>query len=267
MINVFDKTRCVSYYDSIDEFVNHMDESESMRYGSADDDDSEFSGTKNLKEALDLCKYGDEELRKRVYDKSIALEDLETHTKVRHSTINDVVGFTPNVPNYIMGIPTNMIRDNRTMIKSKILNIYINLGVPWYVDKNDILDTAARYICAINQLENEGYRCNIYCGKSSESGNKQNLLAVKIKTDREPMNIAKMAFPMCHPSMLRRLGFKWMEIIPVDFGAGYGSSIGNKADMHMLLSKVFDKNYKFTILSVKNDLEKNIKDIVKEIKC
>ena len=189
---------------------------------------------------------------------------MDSLNKVRRSTVNDVVGFMPNIPNYILGIPTNMIRDNRTMINSKVLNIFINISAAWYIDKEDIKRNAAKYVYAINRLEEEGYRCNVYTGSAGERRDKKNLLVVKIKSDKEPMNLAKMSFPLCHPSMLRRLKFKWMETIPIDFGSGYGQSITSDVEISTLLKNIFG-NIKFIVLSVSSSPGK-IGDVIDMLK-
>ena len=264
MINVFQGNVNVSYYETIDELTNHLEATPSLRHNAAEEGDYDFTGTKSFKEAIDLCKYGDEELRKYIYEQNLKFDNVDTCNKVKRSTVNDVVGFMPNVPNYIMGVPTNMIRDNRTMINSKVLNVYINVSAAWYVNKDDIKRIAAKYVCAINKLEEEGYRCNIYAGSAGERMSKKNLLVVKIKSDKEPMNLAKMAFPLCHPSMLRRLKFKWMEIIPLDFGSGYGTTVSDDAEINKLLRLIF-RDTKFTILSVAGN-NGDVTDIMETLK-
>lgn len=265
MVNIFNSNTNVSYYDTIDELTNHLEETQSLRYNSAEEGDYNFTGTKSFKEAINLCKYGDEELRTYIYEQNLKFDNVDTCNKVKRSTVNDVVGFMPNVPNYVMGVPVNMIRDNRTMINSKILNVFINVSAPWYVDKDDIKNTAAKYVCAINKLEEEGYRCNIYAGSVGRNGgSKKNMLVVKIKSDKEPMNLAKMAFPLCHPSMLRRLKFKWMEIIPIDFGGGYGQTVTDDDTINSLLKLMF-RDTKFTILSVANS-DGDVADVIETLK-
>lgn len=251
MINIFDNKKNLSYFENIDEYVNHLENTDSLRYNSSEDESYDFTGTKSLSEAYNLCKYGDEELRKYIYKYTSELETIDTANKIRRSTINDVVGFMPNVPNYIIGLPNNMIRDNRTILKSKIINIFINISAPWHVSKEDIQRNAAMFVSAINRLEEEGYRCNVYSGSIGEHSYKdiKNALIVKIKSDKEPLNLAKMAFPLAHPSMLRRLKFKWMEIIPLDFGSGYGTTISNEKEIKKLLSMFF-RDINFTILCV-----------------
>ena len=264
MINIFDKVKNISYFETIDEYTNFLEESESLRYGDSDGGNYNFSGTHSFKEALELCKYGDEDLRKFIYEQNLKFDNVDSLNKVRRSTVNDVVGFMPNIPNYILGIPTNMIRDNRTMINSKVLNIFINISAAWYIDKEDIKLNAAKYVYAINQLEEEGYRCNVYTGAAGERRDKRNLLVVKIKSDKEPMNLAKMSFPLCHPSMLRRLKFKWMETIPIDFGSGYGQSITSDVEISTLLKNIFG-NIKFIVLSVSSSPGK-IGDVIDMLK-
>lgn len=266
MINVFNNKNNISYYDSIEEFTNFIDNSTPMRYNSSDDGDFDFTGTHSLKEASELCKYGDEELASYILQQSLTFDNVDTLNKIRRSTINDVVGFMPNVPNYVIGIPNNMIRDNRNIIKSKVINIFISISAAWYISKEDIKKRCAEYVAAINALEEQGYRCNVYTGAVGTNYDKKiyNLLVIKIKSDREPLNLAKMAFPLAHPSMLRRLKFRWMETIPLDFGSGYGQSITNEKKINELLKPIFNDT-KFTILSVSEEPGK-IGDIINILK-
>lgn len=252
----------IDYFTSIDELVKYLETHPSKRYNSSSEGDYGFTGTKSLKEALDLCKYGDEELRKQIYEETLKFNSIESIDKIKHMLINDVVGFMPNVPNYVMGIPMNMIRDNRTMVKSKIINIAINISASWNINQKELRNNAAKYLAAINRLEQEGYRCNVYSISASHYG-ANNLLVTRIKTDREPMNIAKMAFPLCHPSMLRRLKFKWMETLDYDFGQGYGSPIHSPED---LLKKLFN-NDKIVVLNVADKSNMDAVDVSKYLKA
>lgn len=252
----------ISYFTSIDELINYLETHPSKRYNSSSEGTYDFTGTKSLQEALDLCKYGDEELRKQIYEETLKFNSIDSIDKIKHMLVNDVVGFMPNVPNYVMGIPMNMIRDNRTVVKSKIINIAINISASWNIRQKELKNNAAKYLAAINKLEQEGYRCNVYSISSSSYGKADNLLVTRIKTDREPMNIAKMAFPLCHPSMLRRLKFKWMETLDYDFGQGYGSP---NHTPETLLKKLFN-NDKIVILNVADSSNKDAVDVSEYLK-
>ena len=54
---------------------------------------------------------------------------------------------------------------------------------------------------------------------------RQFIIKVRIKSANEKMNISKLAFPLVHPSMLRRLFFRFIEVYPnvtKPFTSGYG---------------------------------------------
>lgn len=266
MINVFKQNENITYFESIDELTNYCESSKSLRYNHAEKGDHSFTHTRSLNEAIKLCRYGDEELCTQIYNKSLEFNNVDTIDKHRQHLVNDLVGFIPNVPNYVMGIPVNMIRDDRDKIKSKIVNIFINTACLGGVRADDILETATKFVCAINKLEECGYRCNIYsgcCGRDY-SGD-YNLMIVKIKSDKEPLNLVKMAFPMCHPSFQRRLKFKWLETTPIDFGAGYGVTVTDNIKINKLLKNIFN-NTKFTILNVSDETTGDISDIFEQLK-
>jgi hypothetical protein len=46
-----------------------------------------------------------------------------------------------------------------------------------------------------------------------------------VKNATEKLNLSKLAFPLVHPSMLRRLYLRWLEVfpgVPKSFVGGYG---------------------------------------------
>ena len=40
------------------------------------------------------------------------------------------------------------------------------------------------------------------------------IVKIKVKNSTEKLNISKLAFPLVHPSMLRRLLFRFLEVVP-----------------------------------------------------
>ena len=51
-----------------------------------------------------------------------------------------------------------------------------------------------------------------------------------VKSYAEHLDLQKLTFPVAHPSMFRRFGFKWLETVPTltesRFSMGYGRSVG-----------------------------------------
>ena len=59
----------------------------------------------------------------------------------------------------------------------------------------------------------------------TEAGGKRYCIKVRIKSANERLNINKLSFPLVHPSMLRRLFFRFVEVhpgVPRSFVRGYG---------------------------------------------
>ena len=80
----------------------------------------------------------------------------------------------------------------------------------------------------VKNLKAQGYRCNlnIVLGTTAGYPSKQFIVKVRIKSANEKLNVSKLAFPLVHPSMLRRLFFRFIEVYPnvtKSFVSGYGS--------------------------------------------
>lgn len=135
-----------------------------------------------------------------------------------------VVGFAPIVPNAILGLPKSMKTKVAIPHKTKVLSIWYDITASCGVDKSDIARAGRNMLELINKLEMQDFRVELrvvtgYCGGSQYCFN-----AVKVKTDRQPLNPLKIAYPFVHASFLRRQGFKWLETYPqvTDSGLKYG---------------------------------------------
>ena len=253
-------------FSSVNEFADYLEQLkpyDSKRSDSSSDSGSSFSGTRSFEEAISKCKYGDPDIKKLIDEQQISLGEVNNVVnKIKTEYSLDVVGSVPHVPNAILNIPQNMIKVTRRQVRNKIINIFISLGANCHIDKEDMAKTAAKFAAAIDLLEKEGYRCNVFSGclaGRSYSGNVGHV--VKIKTDREPLNLSIMAFPMASPSMLRRLHFRVMEGSPLDFTHdGYGSTIDDKVELQKMVEHVTGlKNV--AVLTISKDNGLSIKDV------
>lgn len=244
----------VSYFDSVNEYVTYLETTpaySSNRSRSSKTGSNDFTGTKSWEEAIELCKYGDEKLRKQIVNTIATVDDVQNFVNTaRQEYVNDVVGFMPNVPNHVMGVPTAMIRSTKKFIASKVLNIYVNVSASSYVSSKDIETNASKCVAAINYLEKQGYRCNVWSGDFGEKNGKVIGKIVRIKHDKEPLNLASMAFPMAHPSMLRRLSFKHIETMRIDFTHdGYGRPLDDPEELKLYFKHILHID-KVTVFSV-----------------
>lgn len=212
------------------EFIKNNEPKERFRekhgggYGSIDGS-YEFTQTHDFEEAYDLLEQGWEEGTKRLKDK------LETKVKscsTKQKTIYDVAGFQCSVPRYLQGIPTNMINKKTVSQKNKVITINKNISYSCLTEADEIINECAKVLELVNNLESNGCRVNlnIIIGTKVESGYHIDADYVKIcvKQASQRLNLKQVAFPIMHPSMLRRIFFALVERYEegYNFAIGYG---------------------------------------------
>lgn len=183
--------------------------------------------------------------------------------------LNDIVGFVPDVPAYLKGVPCNMINIEPKKTSQKIVNIAVDISVSAMIDKEEMKQAGILYLSVIDVLEKAGYRCNLYVLDSSTSCGKQFYCATRIKTDREPLNIKKMAFCLAHSGFFRRILFKWeetcdfstLEIEPTQHG--YGQPYNDINEIKKVLKKHIKSD--FLLWKLQQDYSLNIGDIIKRL--
>lgn len=266
-------------FSSISELYNYINNTprRATAGNSSESGSNNFTKTKNLTEAYDLLLSGDETLYKKFksLDK-ISIEKILGNVISRPKSKNDVVGFQANVPQYLLGLPTNMINQEPKKTSQKVLNIALSIGVSACVDTDEIENAGNIYIQVLDLLEKAGYRTNLYIMTANEAGSNGNIYSmVRIKTDREPFNIKKCIFPIMHPSMLRRIIFKYWEVCDCykngtsDFTQwGYGSVNDNKSKTKNILKKALRTDFivwRFQRFD-NNKADVNVKSILQELK-
>ncbi|MDE5886429.1 MAG: hypothetical protein K2H46_02455 [Muribaculaceae bacterium] len=129
-----------------------------------------------------------------------------TATAPKRVIYNSVVGFAPNVPNYLAGNPLNMYNQKRVRTPKKVVTIVYNCFVGWTVKSAKIEKAAAALFNVISGLEASGVRVELWIGCFTHSSSKTEYLynAVKVKSAGQPFNLLKMIYPVVHPSFFRR---------------------------------------------------------------
>ena len=266
MLSFESKESYINLFDNITDLSQYLSgkQRKEGRDNSSQSSDSSFSGTKSYEEAFDLFKYGDEELYKKFKEQSskINIDKLLGNAVRKQKYENRNYGCVPNVPNYLIGNPLNMINAEIGRISHKVINIFLSIGVPWYVDKEDIINTGIIYLSVIDLLEKAGYRCNLYAGVTSHE-DRHEYMYVRIKTDREPLNLKKLVFPLVHPSMLRRIYFRWAEVNDYDYDitGGYGRN-DDESDIKKYMKNIYNEDF---ILWTYNNIDKDKGHNIKKI--
>lgn len=185
-----------------------------------------FSGTSSYEEALDLMTYG---WHQEAEILTKALKNKKVNTHERKKMEYNIVGFQASVPRYLQGIPTNMYNQKSVKQKQKIISLVKNCSYPARVEADDIRKMNINMLHLLKTLESNGYKVNLDYLEAA-SGSKQTLaIRIRLKTANERLNISKLAFPLCHPSMLRRLILRFTEVTPeltdYSFLGGYGKPL------------------------------------------
>lgn len=226
---------------------------------SSETGDKSFTGTKNWDEAMDLFENGwtdkVEEIRKDIVAFEKAKQNDVSYQKKRPAT--SVVGFAPHVPNAILGLPNSMIQTERTPMKAKVVRIVYNMCVNCGWDEKDIMKAGLTVLKIAYSMEMKGYRVRVDANPFlANCRNEDTCALVCIKDWRQPIDLKKVAFPLAHPSMFRRLGFRWLETVPElserSYTSGYGRSLEDDGDRLLREKGVLGENDYFVSVRMAN---------------
>jgi hypothetical protein len=198
--------------------------------------DKDFSGTSTMEEAIELARQGWPEgatAASKLLDRIKANNPIQLK-KVKH----DVVGAFPNVPRAISGNPLNMRTPDITKASRRpIITFLSDTCVSWNHGSNELTNRAAVVTAIIEQVEAAGYACEVIVFSKSTSGgcrwdlgghvDSKDIVVtnwVQVKNSNQPVDIARIAYGIGHPSMLRRFMFatEGYHAFNKELGSGLG---------------------------------------------
>lgn len=174
-----------------------------------------FTGTENFETANRLLRDGDPAAAAKVkkeYTNIIARAKVQ-----RPRPCPSVVGHTPIVGAYLAGDPVCMLAKKNRQTRARVITIIYNTSVHCGIGANDMAKAGANLLAAINQIEANGIRVNLYASDVTKTPDRKNenlIVAVKIKKDSQPLNLMQIAYPIANPSFLRRHIFRITEQTP-----------------------------------------------------
>jgi len=210
-----------------------------------DSDRDSFTRTKSYAEAVELMRNGYAEPLEKI--KRGVEANMQGMSAEKTAVKNDIVGYAPCVPNAILGIPQSMINKELTVKKSKILTIIHDATSNCDTSTETFIKAGIATLTIVNSLEKRGYRVSLRVAfKNSRACEQRTFATVTVKDWRQPLDLQKMTFPFCHPSMLRRIGFKWLETTPRlterDFAYGYGRSLSGVDSYEDIVKELTEKH-------------------------
>lgn len=258
-------------FSSIFELMNTLKERPNNKFmrdehGSQTTGNSSWSGTNTYEEAESLLIYGYNDPVKNI--KSNLIKNKKLVSKMynlipKPIATNQVVGFVPNVPNALMGLPKSMISVEKINRNKKTISIIYATGGAVGIEPKTFESAGTALVSAINLIELAGIQTRLSIGFIPSVKGRQIIFpTVNIKNFNERFSLQKICFPMVHPSMFRRIGFKYLETCPSmeeDFSCEYG----RPASLEQIKTCLKEKNTYIISREWITDHDNNIEEILK----
>lgn len=219
-------------FDSLQEFYKYICETPFNDAFRWEEHDSVATGsfpkhwtkTENFEQATELFKNGWSDMASKLVQRLKVIESKTESTMKPRNQLN-VCGYQAVVPLYLQGVPNNMIDKKMVPIKQKVITLNKSIDYNGGTSSDTIVEESVKAMMIVKKLEAQGYRCNLNIVLGTSKGSCKFYVKVRIKSANEKLNISKLAFPLVHPSMLRRLFFRFIEVYPKitkPFVHGYG---------------------------------------------
>lgn len=189
-----------------------------------------FTGTATFTEAVELLKNGWQEMSETLVHR-LKVDNGKIEPVLTYKNVVSVQGYQPIVPLYLNGIPANMVSRKMKPVKQKVITLNKSIEYRSNVGKEEIIKESVKALNIIKRLESQNYRCNlniVFSISNISRGIKRYAIRIRIKSANERLNILKLSFPLVHPSMLRRLSFRFTEVhpgVPSEYVKGYGTTL------------------------------------------
>lgn len=216
-------------FDSLNDFVSYITTTpinKSFEQNRKNDLSSEkpnkknWSGTDSFQDAIDLMRNG-WSLGAKKLEKSLKVSQSSMQVKTEAKQVLSMCGYQAVVPLYLNGVPNNMINKKLTPVKQKVVTINKVLSASCSVSSKTLEDESVKCFQIIKKIEESGIRVNLNLVISTGHV----CTKIRLKSANERLNVSKLAFPLVHVSMFRRLYFKFIEVfptIPLSYTWGYG---------------------------------------------
>ena len=228
----------------------------------------EWGGNVTWNESVDLLLHGWKDGAEKITQKIKSTAKADEGIK-HQKTFLSMQGYQAHVPNYVMGQPLSMINKKSVVIKQKVVTINRIMSYNGSFSANEIMEYGLRALQIIRKIESQGIRVKLNLLKGTKYDGYVTAEKICIKRPDERINISKLAFPIAHTGMYRKLMFNIIQKQPtwekVDnyFAASMGVPLNddelrriyNEPDQYFIPSKLYEGDVR-NINSL-DDLQKN----------
>ena len=201
-------------YDSFDAFITKISDKSVPTwegYRSSQEPPKAWSGSVNVKQAIELASHGWKEGREQMSDE-LDMANNATSFERLPTFEYDVAGYMPNIPLYVAGCPSHMMsplgNDNSM---GRVVDMMVNISASCGHDPQSLMRKGASILSLIDKLEDSGLSCNVTACMYSTAGGGHFLIEFPIKKAGQPLDIDRCAYALVHPSTMRKLCFVAIE--------------------------------------------------------
>ncbi len=175
---------------------------------------SEWYGGMSWAEAKNAARNGWPEGLAKIAPVLARVDELIAHALPENVIAWDVTGETPDVGALLSGVPENMMTTEEAEGAARMVRVLVNVGASCAVSASTI-EARGTIACAlVDALERAGYRCEVLAGWVQETRGYTYTTRALIKRAEEPLALDRIVFTLVHPSFMRRILFRCMELIP-----------------------------------------------------
>ena len=250
--NIVEFDNLKEFYDYVSVAQTNFAFKQSGYLSSQNTSKGDWYGTKTFEEALELFKsgwqIGAEELTKK-----LKVAETQKDVEMTYKSVLSMCGYQAIVPLYLQGVPNNMVNKKMIPIKNKVITINKTLSVSGSVSSETMKNESIKCFQIIKKIEASGIRVNLNLMICTGHV----CVKIRLKSANEKLNISKLAFPLIHPAMFRRLYFRFFETYPTT-PSKYTGSYGYVPDEHQFKS-VCGKNEIVLPTLLRGNTEEEIK--------
>lgn len=235
--------------------------------------DPHWSGARNLRDAVSICKNGWDGGRKTVED---VMGRLQTSLKqmaremVPHM-VHDVAGAYPDMGLFMEGEPECMVQfvQNDDVTAGQVTRLLVDCGASAIFTPEWMQKRAAAVCALVEALTMVGRSVEVWIASAVTIGSKVHDTVVCVHQAGGVLNVDDIAFTMGHPAMLRQMIFTVRGDKTMGWNAGMGTTCGHIAETKEYLSPEIvverAENEPFGTPDAVNDPEKWVRHQLKKL--
>lgn len=213
-----------------------------------------FTSTRTFEEAQRLARDGWAEGEEAVKTISAKLFDVLASYVERENVVYDVEGTGIDVARFLDGEPEcwQQFEVRRTQEAGRrLIRIVYNCSASAGIEAATIMVRGAAVVALVQLLEYAGHGVEVVVGEAVNYDGRHTETYVKVKSVEQPLDLARIAYAVAHPSMLRRHIFSICEQLPEPFygmvkAGTYGmpAELEDKGDLYLGCMMWGDPNWR-----------------------